>query len=266
MTTEMYLGRIQELIAAYNEKNESGTHGSEEEAIHLLLDARTLVREALGADHSNDDLVQLHVELAVVLSRYFFAKALSEENYTQSLIGPEEFARRWAQEESSALVRIGREATAEWNIAEDSAQFLAEAGLPVEAAPFLAFGQAGRLWEVWDFGQDTDYARELFPQYIQIGTDGSGNAVCIDEEHNGIVVLLDRDFGFQAISFVNSSVQQLAECLLVYRTALDEQRLYGGEGLAGLIGQEFMRIDSRAMGRECFWHREVLLLQAQHGE
>ncbi len=273
--TQAYLHRINELIAAYNDKNENGADADEDETIALLVDARSLVREALSHDHNSEELIDLHVELVIVLSQYFFAKVLTEESYTQSLIEYQEFARRWGASEGE-LFRMDAEATKDWTIGADSVQFLTEVGLPVSAAPFVGFGQAGRLWEVWNFAEDAEYAQELFSQYIQIGSDGAGNPFCIDEDHNGIVVLLDHDFGFQAITFVNSSVQQLAECLLVYKVALEEaQRLQGNEdelnsevleGIAEWVEQEVMRIDSRAIGRECFWNNEVALLRSNNEE
>ncbi len=272
--TQAYLRRIHELLASYNDKNENGVEMDEEETIDLLIQARTLVHEAISFDQSNDELMELHVELTIVLSRYFLAKVLAEESYTQSLIEPEEFARRWGSTEEE-LVPLDPELMKSWNIGADSIQFLAEAGLPDSAAPFLVFGQAGRLWEVWDFAEDAEYARELFASYIQIGLTETGNPLCLDEDQNGMVLMLDPEFGFQALTFVNSTVQQLAECLLVYRVALEEiQRSYSEEaginkellaGIADWVEQEVMRIDSRAMGRECFWNNEVALLRSNTG-
>lgn len=274
--TEQYLQRIHELIASYNEHEQA----AEQESIALLTQARTLIREALSHDQNNEELIDLHVELVIVLSQYFLAKALDEESYTQSLIEPEEFVKRWGGDDEEEFVSFDAATTEEWNIGEDSARFLAEAGLPASAAPFLSFGETGRLWDVWNFGEDTEYARELFSQYIALGTDGSGNPLCIDEENNGIVVALDHDFGFQAVTFVNSSVQQLAECLLVYRVALEEAQRLGteeavagtevesesGEAIAEWVEQEFMRIDSRAMSKECFWRIEVEALRSESAE
>lgn len=269
--TQDYIRRVHELITAYNEKNASNTEAEQEEAIELLLEARTLLREALQHDQNNEELGEMYAELVVVLTQYFFMQTLHAEEYTQSLIEPAEFVRRWGGE-SDELMRVAAAQMSDWKIGSDSVQFLAEAGLPAEAAPFVAFGAVGRLWEVWDFADQVDFARELFADYIHIGSDEAGSPFCLDESNGGIVVLLDQDLGFQAVTFVNSSVQQLAESLLIYKVALieaerlraesseTEQEIF--EGIAEWVEQEIMRIDSRAMGQECFWRQEVDILRA----
>lgn len=268
-TIEYYMRKIHDLMVQYNALGESGeTDGkTEHDAVQLLLQAREILQEALSLGHRNEELLELHVNLVINLSWYFFQQTLSVEEYTQSFIEPEEFVQRWSAEDSEGLLQLDEDQAQEYGISEETMRFLVEAGLPAEAAPGIAFlgeGQAGRLWEVWGLDEEeTKYAQEEFSSYLLIGSDGGGSPVCIDTENNDIVVMLDHNYGFQAITFVNSSVQQLAESLLVYRALVDEAREHtGGEAAltgnvpADLLAQaeaEFLRIDSRALGRECFW-------------
>jgi hypothetical protein len=122
--------------------------------------------------------------------------------------------------------------------------------LPADAAPFLSFKQAAApapLWEVWGSPADWSAAdRERLAPYRMIGSDGSGNPMCFEHE-TGAVVLLDHENEFRSRQFVNSSVGQLAECLLAYM----------GEREPELFTRAVQGIDAAALADGSFWWYEA---------
>lgn len=128
--------------------------------------------------------------------------------------------------------------------------------LPDSTAPRLTFRQAARPVPVWEAYADsadwTQLDRELLAAYRVIGSDGSGNPICVDER-SGAVVVLDPDYRFRAMQFVNSSVRQLGECLLAYM----------GEQDGGRLRAAIESIDPAALAERSFWWQEVRNLGAE---
>ena len=157
----------------------------------------------------------------------------------------ESFAERWARKEhecgldtiAATMVPCG----ADW--------------LPDSTAPRLTFRQAAEpapVWEVYADSSDwTQLDRELLAAYKVIGSDGSGNPICLDEG-SGAVVILDPDYRFRALQLVNSSVRQLGECLLAYL----------GEQDGGRFRAAVEAIDPAALAERSFWWREAENLNA----
>ncbi|MDF1746910.1 MAG: SUKH-4 family immunity protein, partial [Gimesia sp.] len=105
-----------------------------------------------------------------------------------------------------------------------------------------------------------------FRRYRIIGSNGSGDPVCIDEVENGQVVYLNHDFNFKRV-LINSSIPALAESLVVYREFIREVQKRNGEDawLDGDIPEdvlesidgELKRIDPAGMQPGCFWSFEL---------
>jgi SUKH-4 immunity protein len=125
--------------------------------------------------------------------------------------------------------------------------------LPESAAPCVTFKEAARPVPVWDvFASPSAWSppdRERLARYRMIGSDGAGNPICI-EQGAGAVVLLDHEDWFRSRQFVNSSVRQLAECLLAY---MGEQDLEQFKLAVALI-------DPAALGEKAFWWHEAAFL------
>ena len=122
--------------------------------------------------------------------------------------------------------------------------------LPTEAAPYLTFDRAARPAPIWEvFGIPSQWPpaeRERLAPFRVIGSDGSGNPICV-EQPGGAVVLLDHEDRFRTRQFVNSSAGQLAECLLAYMGERDPERF-----------REAVRaIDPAAMAERSFWWHEA---------
>ncbi|MFO0938336.1 MAG: SUKH-4 family immunity protein [Gemmataceae bacterium] len=85
--------------------------------------------------------------------------------------------------------------------------------LPDSAAPCLSFTEKTLpICQVYRLSWSAEDQERLAP-YLIIGSDGAGNPICTEK---GKVVLLDHEDHFTTKQFVNSSVHQLAECLLAF--------------------------------------------------
>jgi len=117
--------------------------------------------------------------------------------------------------------------------------------LPEEAAPGVSFEEASRplpIYEVFAPGSWSPADRERLAGYRMIGSDGAGNPICI-EQGTGAVVLVDHEDWFHTRQFINSSVRQLADCLLAYM----------GENDAARFRSAVQAIDPAALAEESFW-------------
>ena len=187
------------------------------------------------------------------------------------MLSPQEFIARWGTDDIP-LMRFPKKAVERLPLSEEDKAFLVLAGLPEDAAPFLAFEapESGQLPTVAEhFDQP-----KAFAAYRAIGFDGSGSPIALDENSNGEVVLLDHENKFARI-LMNKSIRQLAESLLAFRNLVKEtQEEFGEEAFldgrtspAGrkALRQELTRIDGDAMKAGCFWHRELQNLDADGG-
>jgi hypothetical protein len=95
--------------------------------------------------------------------------------------------------------------------------FLSTIGLPTEAAPFLSFSANTQgKWNSISRITDIDAALDSsFANLIQIGSDGSGNAIVIDTNEDDFIKLLDHDNEF-ALVFINSSIQAFVASFIGY--------------------------------------------------
>ena len=175
------------------------------------------------------------------------------------MITPIKFKQLWT-DDGDELVTFDKYEVEGLPISNDQKRYLYESGLPMDAAPFLTFGQEyiGLLKNVSDVWK-------LPPEYSKyriIGSTGSGDPICIDESNNGCIVYLDHDNNFKCI-FINSSLMQLVESLLAYRNLVNETIRINGEDayLDGMIPEtvrqetfsKLKEIDNTSMASKSFW-------------
>jgi SUKH-4 immunity protein of toxin-antitoxin system len=125
--------------------------------------------------------------------------------------------------------------------------------LPDACAPFVSFKEAVRPRPIYEvYGSPFDWSsvdRERLAEYRMIGSDGAGNLICI-EKRTSVVVLLDHEDWFRTRQFVNSSIRQLAECLLAYMGEHDPTRFQSA----------VEAIDPAALAEKSFWWHEAAVL------
>ena len=173
---------------------------------------------------------------------------------------PKEFVDRWLDDDDGELVRYPN---VPCGLSPDTLQFLADAGLPKSAAPFLSFSSPSKskfvpVSQSWPLTDDYDHL-------LEIGSNGSGDPICIDPS-TGKICYLNHDDRFDRV-FINSSVLALAHSLLAFRHLVRETQARNGEDafLDGNIPadlQEWFRMtvaeaDPDAMRDDNFWPCEL---------
>lgn len=148
---------------------------------------------------------------------------------------------------------------------KDTIDFLVECGLPDSCAPFLTF-------EDWDGepiktpNQVLDIEFEGLDNYLWIGSNGSGDPICIDLENKNEIVYLNHDNEFERI-FINSSVHQLAESLIRYgefysslntefENNVFSSRKFSDEEF-GELKDDFIEIDATSLAEGNFWNESL---------
>lgn len=209
------------------------------------------------------------------------------------MIKPPEFVVRWAAVNvkekpatESRLVRATAGQLAACKLPEDSKRFLVEAGLPDSCAPFLSFEEVGRgarkLWEVYSPGQWTAEQTKRVANYLMIGSDGGGEAVCLDESTGGRVVLVFSETLFSKptfwsrrspirVQYINASVAQLAESLLCHALFMQKIAQLGYSAISDTLPSEpclcleseLREIDGPALAYDTFWHYELADLKGR---
>ena len=146
-----------------------------------------------------------------------------------------------------------------------TSDFLVNCGLPENCAPGLSF----------DHYKDTTiptpnevfniYIDEL-KDYLMIGSNGSGDPVCIDLNNNNEIVYLNHDNDFERV-YMNSSIHQLAECIIRYRdfhASLDPRfenntfikRKFSDEEFSKVCN-DFKAIDDKCLEENNCWKAEL---------
>jgi hypothetical protein len=174
------------------------------------------------------------------------------------MLSHKDFVVAWGK--NDPLVRFRKKALESLTLADEDKEFLAQAGLPGSAAPFLSFTapKSGELPTVADQWKQS----ERFGRYRVIGCDGSGNPIALDEERDGEVVCLDHDDKFTR-TFMNTTVRHLAASLLVYRDLIATAGADAlGDGMLPAksrkqLHRQLKKIDPAAMKAGGFWPEET---------
>lgn len=132
---------------------------------------------------------------------------------------PAEFKTTWG---SSDLTKPSEAALAGLPLPDATAEFLIQAGLPATAEPGFQFSfPSGTIPSLAEIRQPPGLPAGELQHLLRIG----GSAVthtCIDVAGRGRVVQVIDDEGEPAVVFINSSVPQLAACLVAYRNIVGE--------------------------------------------
>jgi hypothetical protein len=180
------------------------------------------------------------------------------------MIKPEDFKRLWQIDVKSKLYSFSDDSVGLLNIPFEAKKFLVEAGLPEEAAPLLTFGVISK--KPLELASDVFGLPKGFSRYYIIGSNGSGDPICIDEANEGAIVLLNHDCKFKSV-FVNTSVMQIAESLLAYRDLVNDAIKENGTDayldwnipicLLEQTKSVIQKIDPVALEKETFWFQNL---------
>ena len=142
-------------------------------------------------------------------------------------------------------------------LSESTKSFL-KSGLPAGASPFLNFCpcQGGKFKKrSLPTLSETYNLNEPFNRYRIIGSDGSGNPICLDME-NEEVFHLDHEDNFKP-TFMNSSVQHLTQFLLEIRNSAE--KLETKSGYYEVL-EKLNKIDKKAIKNSKWWVEELKTL------
>jgi hypothetical protein len=148
---------------------------------------------------------------------------------------------------------------------KSTSDFLIQCGMPESCAPGLSFNH----YEQADIPTPNEvfniYIDEL-KDYLMIGSNGSGDPICIDLGNNNEIVYLNHDNYFERI-YMNGSLHQLTECIIRYRdfyTSLDPKiennifikRKFSDEEFSKVC-DEFNAIDDKCLKDNNCWKAEL---------
>ena len=129
------------------------------------------------------------------------------------------------------------------NIPTSDKAILIEVGLPESAAPFLDFCLKEDL-VLQPLNQLDTSLEDEFKDFLLIGSNGSGDSICINKSF-GEIVYFNHDNDMQKI-FMNSSVTKLAETLCLF-----------AESMAAGYNTDFIndlaRVDIQAIREPAMW-------------
>lgn len=171
---------------------------------------------------------------------------------------PEDFKQLW-EADGDLLISIPADELASIEIPASARDFLALAGLPMDAAPCLSFDPSSR-------GRLSDPIRMAMnrPDVLVVGSNGAGDPVAIRSD--GVLVCLNHDDGFSEL-YINKDVEMFAETSLRMRRLIVAAQQAGGpdaylDGLVpGALTEDFLAFleanDPRALEPGALWSEEI---------
>lgn len=240
------------------------------EKMEALLQARSMAAEAVEEHPTDGALIDLlyTAHMSVTSSRYLHAVLAAGEPIEAP--SPSDLLRMWT---GAPLRVIEKGALRDLLAPTSTIDTLTKAGLPEEAEPYLTFtSEPKRLSDAEgiEAGED-DYAT-YFNAYWKIGATENDDVLCIDERADGVVVVLDRDWGFFAMQYVNASVAHLILTMQAYADMLesvDPETL--ADSFPNVVIPDAARttfvsaieaIDPGAMAEGSFWREEIEMLSS----
>jgi hypothetical protein len=164
---------------------------------------------------------------------------------------PEQFIREW----QGARSQMDPEVARGLQVPDASRAFLVEAGLPVD----VGFRQIG-----FDLSGKALRRPAGWPTLVQISTEAEDRApICLDEAAAGRVVQVRTEKGRPRLEFLNSSVEQHANCWLAWRALVTSGKRRDAGMTAALLRRAFQTIDREALSGDHPW--SVLVHEIETG-
>jgi hypothetical protein len=197
------------------------------------------------------------------------------------VLTPVEFRMQWLIEPKDRLVSYTAEELQASFFGLPTKQFLKEAGLPASAPPFLSFNEKVYSPVLRNVKQYYKLQGEDFSSYYVIGSEGGGDVICIDTKNQDQIMILSSDHihtvdneeeqdyhpQFVPVMFMNSSIHQLAECLLVYRNFVSTIRAeHNGQSFVEItpsadaltkLAKELEAVDLQSIKEKSFWWYQI---------
>ncbi|WP_121641328.1 SUKH-4 family immunity protein [Virgibacillus sp. Bac330] len=175
------------------------------------------------------------------------------------MITPEEFSDKWDVISNGPLIKFNNQDLMNSGFSDEVKRFLSIGGLPETPPPYLEFTSPQFIPITNIFNMP-----EEFKKYWLLGTTSAGDLICITEKEEDIVLLNNGD-NYKEI-FVNTSLNQFAECLLTYVNMIDKAIEVNGEDafidndipevVINWLKNELERVDIKCMQPGFFWYVE----------
>jgi len=147
----------------------------------------------------------------------------------------------------------------------ETISLLINCGLPDSCAPFLSFGKCDDL-KIPTPAQYFNIALPELDNYLVIGTNDSGDPICIDLNNNNNTVYLNHDNGFES-TLINSSILQMARSIIRYQDFIvsitpdmDDntfaRRKFSDDEFSS-FANDFTQIDEKSLSDKTFWKADL---------
>ncbi len=177
---------------------------------------------------------------------------------------PIEFKEKWIQDKSDRWVNFDSNELGKSDINESTKEFISN-GFPEDAAPYLGFGWRSYDWKFYNIFDYYEYD-DLDPitkSYWILGSDNSGNPICIDSSTDDRILLLDHEQDFEVIEVMNKNVEGLANSLLLYRDFIESVNSEFTENQIIELEEKFKLLNSNYYIECSFWDTEIENLRAE---
>ncbi|WP_438420789.1 SUKH-4 family immunity protein [Bacillus siamensis] len=175
---------------------------------------------------------------------------------------PEEFNRSWDVNKNGPILKFPYDDLVETPFSEEFKKFISLGGLPETPPPYLDFTSFQTSFKPITSIFDVS---EAFRKYWLLGSTGSGDPICIIE-NNERIVYLDNGNEYKEV-FINSSINQFAESILLFSEMIDKAIQINGEDafidndipeyVIERLKEELKRVDSNCINEGNFWGIEI---------
>jgi hypothetical protein len=180
---------------------------------------------------------------------------------------PQEFKNIWTST-GDILTPLSLERVTGLNLQSRTIDFLTQAGLPVDAAPFLSFADNSthKYKGIVSLTDQYDFLEEEFRKWIVIGSCSDGDPIAINVDAEDQIDWLDHDNYFEP-GFFNSSIEALMDCLVVYREFISiVQRENGDDAFMNAdftdiqfetMKSKLLKADNKILVDNGFWKEQL---------
>lgn len=152
-------------------------------------------------------------------------------------------------------------------LSKPTIDFLMNCGMPSSAAPFLSFDDC-QLETIPTPNQVFGIEIDQLNDYLWIGSNGSGDPVCIDLYNNNEIVYLNHDNDFERV-FMNSGLEALSRCLIIFKdfissvNASNESNYLDrnfSDKVVEQLRQDLSEIDPKCVEENAMWGMDLQYL------
>lgn len=225
----------------------------DDEQIDLLVTIREEAAQTLEQDEDNTDLIDTVYLSHMTLSSALFLRAIASDIPTPAVPAAQVVVRSWSGE---PLALCSAESVSDMLAPKATIDMLTKAGLPKSAEPGLDFSiPPTRFVNDLEPAEDSEVdtaSQDFFSTFWQIATTEHGDAICIDERADCAIILLDREWGYYAQQFINSSVGHFLLSLAAWH-AVEQAADEDLEDALTKFERALERIDPVALTEGAYW-------------